>query len=190
MLALIVMLMCVQDEISERLLRAAQHPNLVTVAALPNSHPETARINAIAAYLFQLSTLIRTTGIWQVQKAEKTVLYSGIEKGWVGGRGRFSRPNALGAAAFEVLVSKDGARGKVLWYADTLFAQARAIFEWIIRERASLYTLREWQADTLTVEQLELYRSGEGEYERRRNHRLTRKLHWTHNGKLQCDEMP
>lgn len=184
------MQMSEHDELAERLLKAIQHPNLVTISALANSHPEAGRINAVAAQLFQLATLIRSAGVWHAQKAEKTVLAAGIEKGLAGGKGHFNQPNPLNAQAFEVLVSKDGARGKVLWYADTLFANAQGTFQWMIRESTSLYTLRRLENQQLIEETLELWRSGAGEYERRCNRKRVRKVCWKNDGTLVCDESP
>ncbi|MFN3394052.1 MAG: hypothetical protein ACK41G_10120 [Candidatus Thermochlorobacter sp.] len=184
----IAMLMYVVSDFSEQLLLLIRHPNLVTISSLSNSHPETMRINAIGAKFYQLITSIHTSAQLRSRKAQETSLYTGVEKGLLGGKGIFTKPNALSAAAFEILLAKDARRGKILWYADTLFSNARGLLIWSIREDATFYTLRELNADARCEERLELFRDGRGEYERYEGGRLVRKLRWRQHGEIELEE--
>ncbi len=190
MLALIgiVMLMCASDELIERLMKLIRDPNLVTISSLHNSHPDCAHINALAAKLNQFVLAIYSSSHLRPCKAQETSIYDGVEKGLLGGKGIFTKPNPLNAAAFEILLSRDVRRGKILWYSDTLFSHAQGLFSWSVRESSTLYMLRTLHLQTLCQERLELFRDGHGDYERYENKRLVRRLRWNASGMPELDE--
>lgn len=190
MLALIgiVMQMCAGDELIEQLMKLIRDPNLVTISSLHNSHPDCAHINALAAKLNQFVLAIYSGSHLHLCKAQETSLYNGAEKGLLGGKGIFTKPNPLHAAAFEILLSRDVRRGKILWYADTLFSRAQGLLSWSVRESSTLYTLRSLNAEMLYQERLELFRDGRGDYERYENKRLVRRLRWNASGVPELDE--
>lgn len=184
----IAMLMCVASDLSEQLILLMRNPNLVTISSLSNSHRETARINAIGAKLYLLATSIHSSGELRARKAQETSIYSGVEKGLLGGKGVFTKPNALDAGAFEIVLAKDARRGKILWYADTLFSNAKGLLTWSIREESTFYALRSLDGEARCEERLELFRDGRGAYERYEDHRLARNLRWNQRGEIELEE--
>jgi hypothetical protein len=184
----IVMLMCIGDELSEQLMKLTRDPNLVTISALRNSHRDCAHIHALASTLNQFVWAIHSGSSLRACKAQETSLYNGVEKGLLGGKGIFTKPNALNAVSFEILLSRDARRGKILWYADTLFSRPKGLLSWSIRESSTLYTMRTLDTLTLYQEHLELFRDGRGDYERYENKRLVRRLRWNASGVPELDE--
>ncbi len=162
--------------------------NLITVSTLVKPDSIAARVQFVPRTLLATASLINANGQLRTTKAKETSLFSVYETVVLAGKGVFTKPNHLGASAFEYVSGEQGKQGKLVLYADSTFSAPIFLLRWNAKKNTTDYLFRTVRQNILYVETIELNRDGSGTYKLVIEKMLRRQLTWSSDGRPTLDE--
>ncbi len=162
--------------------------NLTTVSTLVKPDSVAARVQFVPRTLLAAGSLINANGQLRSTKAKETSLFNAYEKVVLAGKGVFTKPNNLGAGAFEYVSGEQGKQGKLVLYADSTFSEPLFLLRWNAKKNTTEYLFRTVRKNALHVETIELNRDGSGTYKLVIEKILRRHLAWNSDGRPTLDE--